>query len=138
MSNDDVYSLAAKIKVRLNGVLLAILNKNHRWPTGGKFYRHEDWLESHHWPKGEKLLIIQTKTNSGPMVECYLGYGQVTSDVKASHNVICMDFPHVFLGTTLQPQHSNVLEILCCLDFAFVNQECILRINCPHVPFCEN
>ena len=38
----------------------------HWWPTSGKFYRHEDWLESHRWPNIGKLLIIQPKTTGGP------------------------------------------------------------------------
>ena len=49
-------------------LLTAILNPNHWWPTGGKFYRHEDWLESHHWPNGDKLLIRQPKATGGPKV----------------------------------------------------------------------
>ena len=49
-------------------LLAAILNKNHCWPTSGKFYRHEDWLESQSLPNGGKLLIIQPNTTSGPTV----------------------------------------------------------------------
>ena len=49
-------------------LLTATLNQNHWWPTSGKFYRHEDWLESHHWPNGGKLLIIQPKATGGPRV----------------------------------------------------------------------